>query len=114
MLLPTLKEKKRYLAFEIISKSKINDFRAVSEQIMAKSLELIGQLGVAKAGLRVIQDCWNPESQKGIIRVGHKQVDEIRAALALITKIDGKEAIVKSVGSSGILKKAKEKYLRMK
>jgi len=112
MLLPTLKEKKRYLAFEIISKNKINDFRAVSEQINAKTLELIGQLGAAKAGLIVLQDCWNPESQRGIIRVGHKQVDEIRAALTLITKIDGKEVIVKSVGSSGILKKAKEKYLK--
>ena len=111
-ILPTLKEKKRYLAFEIVSKSKINDFKDVSEQIMAKSLELVGQLGVAKAGIQVLSDCWNPELQRGIIRVGNKHVDELKSSLTFVEKIDNKEVIVKSIGISGILDKAKERYLK--
>jgi ribonuclease P/MRP protein subunit POP5 len=99
------------LAFEIVSNSQIKDYKAVSNEITAKSLELIGTLGVAKAGLQVIKDCWKPETQKGIIRVNHKHVDEIKSALTLIQKINNKQVAVKSIGVSGILKKAKEKYI---
>jgi ribonuclease P/MRP protein subunit POP5 len=109
--LPTLKEKKRYLAFEIVSNSKIKDFKVISEQIMAKSLELIGQLGVAKAGVNIISDCWNPELQRGIIRINHNHVDKIKSALTFVDKIGNEEVVVKSVGVSGILDKAKERYL---
>lgn len=110
-LLPTLKEKKRYMAFEIVSEQKINDFKAVSDAIMSKSLEFLGQLGVAKAGIQILPDCWNPKSQRGLIRVGHKNVDELKASLTFVQKIDNKDVILKSVGVSGILNKAKERYL---
>ena len=79
---------------------------------MDKSLELIGQLGVAKAGIQPISDCWNPKLQRGIIKVGHKHVDELKASLSFIKKINNKDTIVKSIGISGILKKAKERYLK--
>ncbi|MBR9691827.1 ribonuclease P protein component 2 [Candidatus Woesearchaeota archaeon] len=111
-LLPTLKEKKRYLAFEIISDSQIKDFKMISEQIMDRSLELIGQLGVAKAGIQPLSDCWKPNLQKGIIRVGNKHVDELKASLSLIKKINNKDVILKTTGVSGIIKKAKERYLK--
>jgi ribonuclease P/MRP protein subunit POP5 len=110
-LLTTLKEKKRYLAFEIVSKSKIKDFNAVSSQIMDKSLELIGQLGVARAGIQVLPECWNPDLQRGLIRVGNKHVDELKASLAFIEKIENQEVIIKTIGVSGIIEKAKERYI---
>ena len=109
-LLPTLKEKKRYLAFEIVSNHEIKDYKAISEEIMAKSLELIGQLGVAKAGIQPLKDTF--KANKGIIKVNVKHVDELKAALTFIKKINNKEVIVKSIGASGILKKAKERYLK--
>ncbi|MBW2977297.1 ribonuclease P protein component 2 [Candidatus Woesearchaeota archaeon] len=110
-LLPTLKEKKRYLAFEIISEQAVNDFKAVSDQIMSKSLEFLGQLGVAKAGIQILPDCWSTKLQRGVIRVGYKNVDELKSALTFVQKINNKEVILKSVGVSGILNKAKERYL---
>lgn len=79
---------------------------------MDKSLELIGQLGVAKAGIQILPDCWNPESQRGIIRVGHKHVNELKASLTFVEKINNKEVILKSIGVSGILNKAKKRYLK--
>jgi ribonuclease P/MRP protein subunit POP5 len=110
--LPTLKEKKRYLAFEIVSDSQFKDFKAVSDEIIAKSLELIGQLGVAKAGIQPLADCWNSRLQRGIIRVGHKHVDELKASLSFVENINNKKTVLKSIGVSGILKKTKEKYLK--
>ena len=97
--------------FEIISKSPIENFNDVKEEIINRSLELIGQLGVAKAGMQVMADCWNKEKQRGIIRVGHKSVDEIKAALTFIETINNQKVIVKSVGVSGVINKAKKKYL---
>ncbi|MBL7054584.1 hypothetical protein ISS05_02410 [Candidatus Woesearchaeota archaeon] len=109
---PSLREKKRYLAFEVVSKQKIEGFKGVSESIMNSGLMFLGQLGMAKAGAIILKDKWNQEMQRGIIRVNHKQVDNLKAALAFVEKIDDKKVIVQSVGVSGILKKAEDRYLK--
>ncbi|MBW2993422.1 hypothetical protein KY317_02515 [Candidatus Woesearchaeota archaeon] len=110
-LLPALKEKNRYLVFEIISDNKIRDIKAVSGQIKTKMTELIGNLGMAKANIRILNDKFKPNRQKGIIKVNHKHVHELKSALAMIDKLKGKKAVVRSVGLSGILKKAESKYM---
>jgi len=107
--LPTLKEKKRYLVFEIVSDTKFKDFKAVQEQIMQKSLELIGQLGVAKAGIQPLKETWNKETQRGIIKVNYKYTDELKSSLSFIKQINNQEVIAKSVITSGVINKAKEK-----
>ena len=111
-VLPSLREKKRYLVFEVISKQKVENFNEIKDSIIGSALGFLGQLGMAKAGAIILKDKWNKELQRGIIKVNHKQVDHLKAAFAFIEKIDGKEAIVKSVGVSGILKKAENKYLK--
>lgn len=100
------------MAFEIISDYKIRDFKAVSKEIQDKSLLFLGQLGLAKAGMRILPDKWNQELQKGIIKINHKHVDELKSALTLIEKISDKKAVVKSIGVSGILNKAEQRYFR--
>ena len=77
-----------------------------------KSLLLLGQLGIAKAGIRILPEKWNLELQKGIIKVNHKHVDELKSALTLIEKINNKKVIIKSIGVSGILNKAEQRYLK--
>ncbi len=108
-LLPTLKEKKRYLAFEIISKSEIKAFSEVSKAIWTSTLSFAGTNGVAKMGIWVFPEKFN--EQKGIIRVNHKYMEELKASLALIKEIEQQPAIVRSTGASGILAKAEQKYL---
>ena len=110
-LLPTLKEKKRYLVFEIVSKTPIKDYKDVSEQIMVKSQEFLGVLGMAKAGMQILPK-YNTSMQRGMVKVNHKHVDELKAALTFIDKLNNKEVIIKSVGVSGILKKAEARYLK--
>ena len=109
--MPTLKEKIRYLAFEVISDHKINDFNAISKEINDKSLLFLGQLGLAKAGIQILPEKWSLKIQKGLIKVNNKYVNELKSSLTLIEKINNKKVIMKSIGVSGILNKAEKKYL---
>ena|SRR3989338_7314493 len=106
-LLPTLKEKKRYLAFEVMSDKFIN-FNLVSRAVQNSALSYIGSKGAAQAGIWLLNDKY--KNNKGLIRISNRNVDDLKAALALIKDIDGNEVIVRSLGISGILNKA-EKYL---
>jgi ribonuclease P/MRP protein subunit POP5 len=112
-VLPSLREKKRYLVFEIISKSKI-DSKKVSKTILDGCRDYLGEMGMAKAGLLMLNDKYNKEEQKGIIKVNNKMVDHLRAALCFIKKIDNQKVIVRSIGMSGILKKAQAKFMTKK
>ena len=107
-LLPSLREKKRYVAFEVISNANIS-FKAISKAIWNSLLGLTGELGAAKAGTWLLNDKYR--QNKGLIKVNHKQVDAVKAALALIKQIEGSNVIVHSTGASGILKKAEKRYL---
>ena len=99
------------MAFEIISDKPINGFNSISKEIVDKTQEFLGQLGVAKAGIQILPKCWNPELQRGLIKVNHKYTDELKASLAFVKKINNQKTIIKSIGVSGIIKKAKERYL---
>ena len=111
-VLPSMREKKRYLVFEVLSNGKIS-FDEVYNAIINGAMSFIGQLGMAKAGIIVLEDKWNEKMQRGILKVSHKSVDALRASLLFITKIGNEPVIVKSVGLSGILKKAENRYIKL-
>jgi len=108
-IIPSLREKKRYLVFEVISKKKL-PYEGIPRAIIGSAKSLIGTLGTAKAGFIMLHDKYNPNLQRGLIRVNNKYIDELRASLCLIDNINNEEVIVRSIGVSGILKKA-SKYL---
>lgn len=110
-LLPSLRERKRYLAYEVISKSRFYDAIHVNKAILDAANKFLGNLGMSYAGIIPINDKWNEKMQRGIIRVNNKHVDNLKASLIFVKNINGKESIVKSVGASGILRKAQQKYL---
>ena len=107
-LLPSLKERKRYLVFEVISKSEISDFKAVKAEITASMASLIGDIGMAGAGVKFIEE--KKTENKGLIMLNHNFVDQLRASLALVKTIKGIPVIVRSIGISGMINKA-EAYL---
>lgn len=110
-LLPTLREKKRYLAYEVISRHKFSDAIEINKAIMDAAKEFLGNLGMAKAGIIIMNDQFSKEKQRGLLRVSNKHLDSLRASLAFTDKISNNEVIIRSVGASGILKKAQQKYL---
>ena len=111
-VLPSLREKKRYLAFEVISKERVSSAEEVSEAIWDCSLRFLGQLGTARAGLMVLNNKWDAQRQRGIMKVGHKHVDALKAALMFASKIKNNDVIFRSLGVSGILRKAENRFLK--
>lgn len=109
-LLPSLRERKRYLAYEVISRSKFYDAIHVNKAILDAANQFLGNFGMAKAGILPI-DKWDSNSQRGIMRVNNKHVDNLKASLIFVKNIDGKDVIVRSIGASGILRKAQQRYL---
>lgn len=100
-LLPTLKEKKRYVAFEIISEQTFT-FSDAAKAITGSVINTCGTINTAAMGMNII----NYEKNKGVIRVAHTSVDALKSALCLCTTINETPAIIKSIGVSGILNKA--------
>ena len=108
-LLPSLKEKKRYLAFKLVSDNEISDFKKVNESVIASAMDFMGKLNFSKAGIQLIEDCY--KKNKGIIKLNPKYVDELKSGLLFLTKINNQDVIFQTTGLSGILKKAKASYL---
>ena len=111
-LLPSLREKKRYLAYEVISESRFYDAFAVNKAILEAAKDFLGISVMSRAGILPINDKWNANLQRGIMRVNNKHVDNLKASLIFVKDIEGKDAVVRSVGASGILRKAQQKYLK--
>jgi len=88
-LMPSLRSKKRYLAFELISEEPVNRGELVREVVSSASA-----LG------------------NGIIQCSHTKVTETRAALAAITQVNRVRATLHVLGVSGTVKGATEKYLK--
>ncbi len=104
-LSPSLREKKRYLVFKVLSKAKLNTDITL-KQIKSEIVSYFGQKGMADAGIQLLKETYKKDT--GIIRVSHKYINQLKTALMFITKINEIPVIVKSVTVSGILKKAKQ------
>ncbi len=107
-LIPSLREKKRYIVFEIVSKTPVKLLELVSEAVQNSVLSFIGTKGTAKTGLMMLKDRFDMPKQTGIIKVNNKYVNDLKAALALIKEIGGQDAIIRSRGVSGVLGKTEK------
>ena len=105
-ILPSLREKNRYIVFEVISKNKIK-FDHVKREIFKTVNKMLGEIEMAKTGLVFLED-WN--NQKGIIKVNRTYTDKIKSCFLFIKQINNYDVIVQSKGISGILKKARNKF----
>jgi len=108
VLRPTLKERKRYILFKVYSNKKIEK-ESVAEQCTTACLKFLGELGCSKAGVQFLAETWQANNQTGIIKTGHKFVDETKSALALIKNIDNQKATVSTILTSGSIEKLKIK-----
>ena len=107
-LLPCLREKKRYVAFIVETKDKL-EARDAKKEIEDNMQRFLGDLGMANVGLMFLKD-W--KDNKGLARVNSKYVDHFKASLALIKEINGKKVVVKSIGVSGLVGKLRKSYFK--
>lgn len=102
----SLRQRKRYLAIEIITEREVSREELLRE-IFSAIGSLYGDIGASECGVRLL-DFGN---QKGILRCSHGMEERSRAALATITTIVGQRAIVHVQGISGTVKGATQKYI---
>jgi ribonuclease P/MRP protein subunit POP5 len=109
-ILPSsMRPKKRYLVFEIISETPValKDFYFSAWNSFISNL---GTNGAADSKIWIIQNLYDEKAQKGIIRCTSASVEKVRSALSLITIVGESRSIVRVMGVTGTIKSAKAKY----
>ncbi|MCD6559336.1 ribonuclease P protein component 2 [Palaeococcus sp. (in: euryarchaeotes)] len=106
---PTLRDKRRYIAFQVVGERKFTS-REIKNALWETSLRVLGELGTAEAKPWFIK--FDEKSQTGILRCDRRYVERVRFALALISRINDSHAVVKTLGVSGTIKRLKMKFLK--
>ena len=104
-LMPSLKEKKRYMNIEIISFNESIKFtgRPLNE-LIAKINQSLGFFDAAGAGLIPI----DLKNNHALIRVSAKYLDRTKASLLFINELGSKKVILKTKKVSGSVNKARD------
>lgn len=112
-ILPThLRNKKRYLAFEVRSQKPLTREDVIS-LIGGAMNEMYGACGASHADLWVVKVWQCGENViKGILRCNREEVDTVRSALPIINRFKGGKVVVHTLGVSGTIKAAKGKFVK--
>lgn len=99
-----MRRKRRYIAFELIGEASKRDISwTINHVLHTRKME------VDKTMRKLV--LYDMDSRRGLLRCGHRQVNEVKAAMLSIKNIGGKEASFVSLGVSGTIKAAKRKFL---
>ena len=113
ILAPTLREKKRYIAFQVISEEGEEfTYSDLESAIWNVTLDFLGEYGVSKTSVWLLKDCWDPKRQIGILRCNHKSVQAVIASLGLIDRLGDNRITFKILKVSGTIKSIREKFMR--
>jgi ribonuclease P/MRP protein subunit POP5 len=100
------REKRRYLALEAMSEQPLNG-QAVLDVVQASVHRLFGEYGASKANLKLIKN--RTEERQIVVCCSHKALEQVRAAIASTTVINGKAGAIHVLGISGTLKALSKK-----
>ncbi len=95
---------RRYLAISLDGGDAYSE-QEISDALYQAVRELFGDYGVSSIRPRLIE--YDEEKREGIVRCDRSHTREMRAALALITKISNSDAAVRVAGASGTIKSLK-------
>ena len=104
-LLPTLREKKRYLAFEVIGRANCDSAVGAIKESLA------GVFGVLEAGNAAIVPV-KARGKRCIVSVNRKYVDKAKASMIMVKKLDNSRVILKSVGVTGGISAGVSRHLK--
>lgn len=100
------REKRRYLALITVGEQPPSE-EAVLDAVQASVHRLFGEYGASKANLRLIKN--RPEKEQVVVCCSHKALEQVRAAIASTTVIDGKAGAIHVLGVSGTLRALSKK-----
>lgn len=108
-LLPTLKERQRYMVYSIKvagDTSIPTSIPKVNEYLIKECNALLGVFDAGKAGIMNVK--YDEKARKGIIRLENKYVDKVKVCLGMMTLIGDKKVNIDVIYVSGMLNKADE------
>jgi ribonuclease P/MRP protein subunit POP5 len=108
ILPPTMRDNKRYLAFElIVEENALVGRDELIREIFSASGSLLGDLGSSECNIWLFAF----DDNKGVISCNRDHVSQTRAVMATITTVKGKRVLVHVLGVSGTVLGATKKYL---
>lgn len=112
-LKPSLRTKKRYLAFRILPQNSGFDAWQAKNAINDAITGFSGIIGLSKAGIVYLPDKYDTLRQQGIIKVDAKAVNDTKSGMLFACQINKKPCMFYTLGVSGMLGKC-EDYLKTK
>ncbi|MEM5802212.1 MAG: Rpp14/Pop5 family protein [Candidatus Aenigmatarchaeota archaeon] len=103
VLPPTLRERERYIKFQIISEEKI-EYTDLEEAIWNIFLDFFGENEVGRFNLKIVKNLWNDNSQIGVMKCNHISLPKVLAGLGLISRLGDNRIIFKILKISGTIK----------
>jgi len=100
------REKRRYLALKAVGLETFDEW-AVLKAIQSSLCRLFGEYGASKAHIKLMKAF--PDRHQLVIRCSHTILEQVRAAIAAITWINGKNAAIHVLAVSGTLKALNKK-----
>jgi len=79
-LLPSLRERKRYVCFQVISENPIS-YSDLEEAIWNHLLDFYGEFGVSLILPWIHKELWNEKQQIGVIECRRNEVQKVLACL---------------------------------
>ncbi len=94
--------RRRYLALEAESDQSVDE-RGLMDAVWDAVYQLFGEFGASQTGLSLVK---RDREEDGVlvVRCSHKALSMVRAAVAAVTEIGGKRAVIRVVAVSGTLK----------
>lgn len=100
-----MKQRRRYLAFEFRGRASRADVSRVINSLCALNPK------IDRAMLKLV--LYDVRSRRGLLRCGHRQVDEVKASVSGAKVIGAKGVSFKVLGVSGTMRAAKRKFLAL-
>lgn len=101
---PSFQKDQRYLRFKVRSEEEF-EFSEVLEALWNRIETEMGTLEASKADIWIIKNKFDQEEQDGVIKVNKEMEDQLRTALLFLQEIEGEEAFIEVVGTSGMIDK---------
>lgn len=102
---PSLRERRRYLLFEVLSERALEKWELLRE-IWDSLYTLYGDLGASESKVWLIEyhTLDGATGGRGILRCAHQHVEDVRASLACIHAVNNVRVGIRVIRTSGTLK----------
>ncbi|MFH1285097.1 MAG: Rpp14/Pop5 family protein [Candidatus Micrarchaeota archaeon] len=104
MLKPTMRSKKRYLLFQLISQASPQE-RELPQIIFNALLAVLGEHGCSLAKPTFIG--YDSQKKLGIFKCSHLELQRVKGALALVSEVNGKPCALRVLRVSGLVGRLK-------